>query len=82
MGAGGDRLRRGAPVLRRLAADPTAPATVALVDGQCALATGAAADALTLARRYLTAEPRSAAGLALVGEAEAARRSDGGAGRR
>ncbi|MBK7197546.1 MAG: tetratricopeptide repeat protein [Myxococcales bacterium] len=61
------------PVLRRLAADPKAPATVALVDGQCALATGAAADALTLARRYLTAEPRSAAGLALVGEAEAAR---------
>jgi tetratricopeptide (TPR) repeat protein len=64
---------RARPALRRLAADPAAPPTVALVDGQCALATGATGDALAQARRYLAVEPRSAAGLALIGEAEAAR---------
>lgn len=64
---------RARPALRRLAANPAAPPTVALVDGQCALATGATGDALAQARRYLAVEPRSAAGLALIGEAEAAR---------
>jgi tetratricopeptide (TPR) repeat protein len=45
-----------------------------LVDGQCALALGDAAGALTLGRRYLERAPQGiAAGHALVGEAYAAR---------
>lgn len=45
-----------------------------LVDGQCALALGDAAGALTLGRRYLERAPKgTAAGHALVGEAYAAR---------
>jgi tetratricopeptide (TPR) repeat protein len=45
-----------------------------LVDGQCALALGDISGALSLGRRYLDKVPRaSAAGHALVGEAQAAR---------
>lgn len=66
--------REARPLLAALDAEPAAPPTVALVDGQCALAAGQVKDALRQARRYLdTARPPTAAGHALLGEAEAAR---------
>jgi len=65
--------RAARPLLASLAKEPTAPTTVLLVDGQCALALGDAGAAQSLARRYLEGEPNSAPGLALRGEAEAAR---------
>jgi tetratricopeptide (TPR) repeat protein len=66
--------RKARPLLRDL--DPIAEQhpEVWLVDGQCALALGDASAALSLGRRYLDRAPKnSAAGHALVGEAQAAR---------
>ena len=65
--------RAARPLLAALSAEPAAPAEVALVDGQCALELGLGREARVLARRYLdTARPATAAGHALLGEAEAA----------
>ncbi len=66
--------RQAQPLLTKLARLPTAPPEVELVRGQCALELGDPAEAVRHARGYLRAvEDRSAAGHALVGEAEAVR---------
>jgi len=66
--------RAARPLLAALEAEPTAPPEVWLVDGQCALELGAVKDALRQAHRYLdSADRATAAGYALLGEAEAAR---------
>ena len=66
--------REAKPLLAALANDPAAPIEVLLVRGQCALELGEPAEALRHARAYLdAAETASAAGHALLGEAEAAR---------
>ncbi|CAN5534427.1 hypothetical protein BH11MYX1_BH11MYX1_10620 [soil metagenome] len=60
--------------LRALESIAEAHPEIWLVDGQCALALGDANGALSLGRRYLDKAPEaSAAGHALVGEAQAAR---------
>ncbi|HVV84970.1 MAG TPA: tetratricopeptide repeat protein [Kofleriaceae bacterium] len=62
------------PLLATLDSGPEAPPEVWLVDGQCALALGDVKDALREAHRYVDgAGTASAAGYALLGEAEAAR---------
>lgn len=66
--------RQARPLLAALEAEPAAPPEVWLVDGQCALEVGNVKDALRQARRYLEGSERAtAAGHALLGEAEAAR---------
>jgi tetratricopeptide (TPR) repeat protein len=66
--------KKARPLLKELASVAEQHPEVWLVDGQCALALGDAAGALSLGRRYLErASKASAAGHALVGEAYAAR---------
>ncbi len=66
--------RKARPLLRDLEAVATKYPAVWLVDGQCALALGDINGGLALGRRYLERAPGvSAAGHALVGEAQAAR---------
>ncbi|HEY5921279.1 MAG TPA: tetratricopeptide repeat protein, partial [Kofleriaceae bacterium] len=66
--------KKARPLLRDLEPIAEQHPEVWLVDGQCALALGDAAGALSLGRRYLERAPKStAAGHALVGEAHAAR---------
>lgn len=66
--------RQAKPVLAELSRRPDAPIEVLLVRGQCALELGDAGEAQRMARTYLDeAEAASAAGHALLGEAEAAR---------
>jgi tetratricopeptide (TPR) repeat protein len=66
--------RKARPLLSELRANAEDVPEIWLVDGQCALATGEVKGALELGRRYLAASPKAtAAGHALVGEAEAAR---------
>jgi tetratricopeptide (TPR) repeat protein len=66
--------KRARSLLRELEPIAEQHPEVWLVDGQCALALGDAAGALTLGRRYLERAPKgTAAGHALVGEAYAAR---------
>ncbi len=65
--------RLAQPLLTALESDPAAPPEVWLVDGQCDLERGAARDALGHARHYVdVAQPATATGHALLGEAEAA----------
>ncbi|MDB4958631.1 MAG: Tetratricopeptide repeat protein [Myxococcales bacterium] len=66
--------KRARPLLRDLAPIGDEHPEVWLVDGQCALALGDIGNALALGRKYLERTPKgSAAGHALVGEAQAAR---------
>lgn len=66
--------RKARPLLAELRPVASDFPEVLLVDGQCALALKDVSGALALGRRYLDASPTaSAAGHALVGEAEAAR---------
>ena len=65
--------RKASPLLRDLEPIAEGHPEIWLVDGQCALANGDTASALTLGRRYLGRAPAGAAGHALVGEALAAR---------
>ena len=70
--------RKARPLLRELETIATSYPEVWLVDGQCALALGDSNGGLALGRRYLeksveTSATGSAAGHALVGEAQAAR---------
>lgn len=66
--------RKARPLLKDLEAIAESYPDVWLVDGQCALALGDTNAGLALGRRYLDkAEQSSAAGHALVGEAQAAR---------
>ncbi len=66
--------RKAKPMLAELSLRDGAPSEVMLVRGQCALELDDAGEALRLARAYLGgAETASAAGHALLGEAEAAR---------
>ena len=66
--------KRATPMLRDLEPIAEPHPEVWLVEGQCALATGDANNALALGRRYLERVPKgNAAGHALVGEALAAR---------
>jgi tetratricopeptide (TPR) repeat protein len=70
--------RRARPLLRDLEPIAGQHPEVWLVDGQCALALGDIGGALALGRRYLERAPQgTAAGHALVGEAQAARGSFG-----
>jgi tetratricopeptide (TPR) repeat protein len=66
--------RQARPVLAELSRRADAPIEVLLVRGQCALELGGPGEALRMARTYLDeAKMASAAGHALLGEAEAAR---------
>jgi tetratricopeptide (TPR) repeat protein len=66
--------RQARPVLADLSRRNDAPIEVLLVRGQCALELGDPGEALRMARAYLDeAEAATAAGHALLGEAEAAR---------
>lgn len=66
--------REAKPLLVALSGDPRAPVEVLLVRGSCALELGEPGEAQRLARAYLdSAETATAAGHALLGEAEAAR---------
>lgn len=66
--------KRARPLLRELEPVAEVYPEVWLVDGQCALALGDTAQGLALGRRYLERSERgSAAGHALVGEAQAQR---------
>ncbi|MBE7453573.1 MAG: tetratricopeptide repeat protein [Kofleriaceae bacterium] len=66
--------REARPLLVELSGVASAPIEVLLVRGQCALELGDPAEALRLARSYLgAAQTATAAGHALLGEAEAAR---------
>lgn len=66
--------KKARPLLRELLPIAEQHPEIWLVDGQCALALGDTNAALGLGRKYLdTAEQGSAAGHALVGEAQAAR---------
>lgn len=66
--------RRARPMLRDLEAIAEQHPEIWLVDGQCALALGDPGGALALGKKYLEREAKaSAAGHALVGDAQAAR---------
>lgn len=66
--------RQAKPMLAELSRRADAPIEVLLVRGQCALELGDPGEALRMARAYLEdSEVASAAGHALLGEAEAAR---------
>ncbi len=66
--------KKARPLLKELEPIAETYPDVWLVDGQCALALGDIAGGLALGRRYLEKEPKSsAAGHALVGEAQAAK---------
>ena len=65
--------RKARPLLKDLEPIAETYPDVWLVDGQCALALGDIAGGLALGRRYLEKSTKSAAGHALVGEAQAAK---------